>query len=572
MTTTVPNDARPAARTAAAEVDPITTEIIRSGLNAAADEMNATLIRSAYTPVIYEMKDCSVGLLDDRHQILGQSAGLPIFLGNLEVVTELTELQIGREGWHSGDVWILNDSYLAGTHLHDMTVYGPVFVDADLVGFATCRAHWLDVGSKDAGGSTDSTDIFQEGLRLGPTKVVDQGELLDDVVDVLTRNGRFPYPARGDLFAQIACVKTGQDRLARLVRRYGLETVRVAREQIFDQTERLERAAVQAIPDGVYSAEGCLDDDGVVPGVARWVRVTVEVAGDRMILDLSDTDDMADGPINCGAAQAVSAARVAYKLLVNPDKPVDGGAFRPLQVKVRPGSLLAAEEPAPCEWYFTPLGLLIDLVVKALSPVMPARCAGASYGDSMVIGIAGKDPRNGLPYLVYEPTAGGWGAWQGGDGQDALINNVNGSLKDVPIEVAETKYPVFLRRYAIRQDSGGSGAWRGGNGIEREYVLEADGIMSLWFERSRTPAWGLFGGSDAVPPEVVVNEGRPGEKTMLKVNAFRLKTGDTVVCRTGGGGGFGKPTERRRDLVEADLRDGRISVETARYVYGYVED
>jgi len=143
------------------------------------------------------MKDCSVGLLDDHHQILGQSAGLPIFLGNLEVVTELTELRFGREGWRPGDVWILNDSYMAGTHLHDMTVYGPVFVDDKLVGFATCRAHWLDVGSKDAGGSTDSVNIFQEGLRLGPTKVVDRGKLLDDVVDVLTRNGRFPYPARG---------------------------------------------------------------------------------------------------------------------------------------------------------------------------------------------------------------------------------------------------------------------------------------------------------------------------------------------------------------------------------------
>jgi N-methylhydantoinase B len=556
---------------AAVEVDPITTEIIRSGLNAAADEMNATLIRSAYTPVIYEMKDCSVGLLDDHHQILGQSAGLPIFLGNLEIVTELTELRFGREGWHEGDVWILNDSYLAGTHLHDMTVYGPVFVGPELVGFATCRAHWLDVGSKDAGGSTDSTNIFQEGLRLGPTKVVDAGELIDDVVDVLTRNGRFPYPARGDLFAQIACVKTGQERLARLMQRHGIETLRAARDQIFAQTERLERAAVAAIPDGRYTAEGSLDDDGVVRGQQHWVRVAVEIDGDSMVLDLGGTDDMTEGPINCGAAQAVSAGRVAYKLLVNPDRPVDGGAFRPLEVKVRPGSLLAAEEPAPCEWYFTPLGLLIDLVVKALSPVMPERAAGASYGDSMVIGIAGKDPRNGTPYLVYEPTVGGWGAWHGGDGQDALINNVNGSLKDVPIEVAETKYPVFLRRYATRRDSGGPGAWRGGNGVEREYVLEADGVMTLWFERSATPAWGLHGGIDATPPEVVVNEGRSDEQKMLKVNAFRLKRGDTVTCRTGGGGGYGDPRQRSRELVAADLRDGAISAEIAREVYGYVE-
>lgn len=569
MTTTTITDTADAVRTSVIEVDPITTEIIRSGLNAAADEMNATLIRSAYTPVIYEMKDCSVGLLDDHHQILGQSAGLPIFLGNLEVVTELTELEIGREGWHEGDVWILNDAYLAGTHLHDMTVYGPVFVGPELVGFATCRAHWLDVGAKDAGSPTDSTNIFQEGLRLGPTKVVAAGEVIPDVVDVLTRNGRFPYPARGDLFAQIACVRTGQERLARLVAKHGVETVRAARDQIFDQTERLERAAVAAIPDGHYTAEGSIDDDGVEIGKERYVRVTVDVVGDRMFLDLSGTDDMADGPVNCGAPQAVSAARVAYKLLVNPERPVDGGAFRPLEVTVRPGSLLAAEEPAPCEWYFTPLGLLIDLVAKALSPVMPDLVAGASYGDSMVIGIGGRDPRTGGPFLVYEPTVGGWGAWRGGDGQDALINNVNGSLKDVPIEVAETKYPVWVRRYAIRRDSGGAGEWRGGNGVEREYLLEADGTMMLWFERSKTPAWGLFGGHEATPPEVVVNEGRPDERRMLKVNGLRLHRGDTVTCRTGGGGGYGEPSRRSRAAIEEDLADGAISLQGARELYGY---
>ncbi len=553
-----------------AGVDPITTEIIRSGLNAAADEMNATLIRSAYTPVIYEMKDCSVGLLDDHHQILGQSAGLPIFLGNLEIVTELTELQIGREGWKPDDVWILNDSYMAGTHLHDMTVYGPVFVGDDLVGFATCRAHWLDVGSKDAGGSTDSTSIYQEGLRLGPTKIVDRGVLIEDVVDVLTRNGRFPYPARGDLFAQIACVKTGQQRLARLIERHGIDTVLLARDQIFAQTEQFERAEITAIPDGHYTAEGSLDDDGVIIGKERFVRVAVDIIGDRMILDLTGTDDMTEGPINCGAAQAISAGRVAYKLLVSPNRPVDGGAFRPLEVRVRPGSMLAAEEPAPCEWYFTPLGLLIDLVARALAPVLPDRVAGASYGDSMVIGVGGKDPRNGRPFLLYEPTVGGWGAWRGGDGQDALINNVNGSLKDVPIEVAETKYPVWVRRYAIRRDSGGGGKWRGGNGVERAYVLEADtAIMNLWFERSATPAWGLAGGASATPPEVVINEGRANQVTMLKVNGFRLVRGDTITCRTGGGGGYGDPRERATEMVAADIADGYVSVEVAATTYDY---
>ena len=196
------------------EIDPITTEIIRSAFTAAADEMNATLIRSAYTPVIYEMKDCSVALLDAEHQVLGQSARLPIFLGNLEICTTLTEQMYAREVWQPGDVWIMNDSYLTGTHLNDMTVFGPIFHDGELSGFAASRAHWLDVGAKDPGGPMDSTSIYQEGIRLGPTKVVEGGVQKPDVTDLLGRNSRFSYPAIGDLGAQIACARTGQDRLA----------------------------------------------------------------------------------------------------------------------------------------------------------------------------------------------------------------------------------------------------------------------------------------------------------------------------------------------------------------------
>lgn len=553
----------------AAATDPVTTEIIRCSLNAAADEMNVTLIRSAYTPVIYEMKDCSVALLDSRHRVLGQSAGLPIFLGNLEEVTWLTEQTYGVDCWRPGDIWILNDAYLAGTHLHDMTVYGPVFVADRLVGFAACRAHWLDVGAKNPGSPTDSTDIFQEGLRLGATKVVEGGAERPDVVDLLCRNGRFPYPARGDLYAQLACVRSGQARLAELVDRFGEDALAAARDEIFAQTERLERAAVAGIPDGTYEAEGAIDDDGV-GGKPVWVRVRVTVDGEDMEIDLSDTDDMAGGPVNCGAPQAVSAARVAYKLLINPDRPVDGGSFRPLRIKVRDGSLLAAVEPAPCEWYFTPLGLLIDLVVKALAEAVPERAAGASYGDSMVIGIGGTDPRTGEPFLLYEPTVGGWGAWEGRDGQDVLINNVNGSLKDVPIEVEETKHPIWLRRYAIRTDSGGPGRWRGGNGVERVYELETDGAwLTLWFERSVTPAWGLFGGHDATGPEVVINEGRADARRMLKVTGTPVGRGDTVTTRTGGGGGFGDPLQRDPEAVAADVADRFVSAEAAKIHYGH---
>jgi N-methylhydantoinase B len=278
---------------------------------------------------------------------------------------------------------------------------------------------------------------------------------------------------------------------------------------------------------------------------------------------------MKAGPVNCGQAQAISAARVAYKLLINPDNPPNGGAFRALTVHVRRGSMLAAEDPAPCQWYFTPLGLLIDLVVKALAEALPEQAAGASYGDSMVISLSGIDPRNGRPWLDLEPTVGGWGAWQGSDGESGLINNVNGSLKDLPIEVMETKFPLRLSHYGFRTDSGGAGRWRGGNGIVREYTVECDeATLYLWFERSRTPAWGLHGGEDATPPDVVINPGRADERHMLKASRVTLKRGDVVRTMTGGGGGYGVPGDRDEELVRADVRDGHVSAEAARDLYG----
>jgi N-methylhydantoinase B len=549
-------------------LDPITTEIVRNAFSAAADEMNATLIRSAYTPVIYEMKDCSVALLDAEHRVLGQSAGLPIFLGNLEICTRATEELYGRDAWQPGDVWIMNDSYMTGTHLNDMTVFGPIFVDGELAGFAASRAHWLDVGAKDPGGPMDSTEIYQEGIRLGPTKVVEGGVQRRDVTDLLGRNSRFGYPAVGDLGAQIACVRTGQRRLEAIVAKYGREVIEAARDEIFAQTERLERAAVRAIPDGVYRAEGCIDNDGRSDEPV-WVRLAVEIRGDEMTIDLTESDDARRGPVNCGEAQAISACRVAYKLLINPESPPNGGAFRPLTVKVRRGSLLGAEEPYPCQWYFTPLGLLIDLVVNALAEVLPEQAAAASYGDSMIIGLAGVDHRNGRPWFDLEPTVGGWGAWQGSDGEDGLINNVNGSLKDLPIEVLETKYPLRLTHYAFRADSGGAGRWRGGNGVVREYTIDCEQAeLFLWFERSVTPAWGLFGGHDATPPVVVVNPGREDERRLLKASRVPLRRGDVVRTMTGGGGGFGDPRERDPERVRRDVRDGQVTPATAWTVYG----
>jgi N-methylhydantoinase B len=296
----------------------------------------------------------------------------------------------------------------------------------------------------------------------------------------------------------------------------------------------------------------------------------VTVAGDAVTIDLDGSSPQALGPVNCGFAQTISACRVAFKLLVNPKRPVDGGTFKTLTIEAPEGSIFRATEPAACQWYFTPLGLLIDLFVKALTPVLPEAVAGAHYGDSMVIFLAGVDPRNGQPFLAVEPTPGGWGGYATGDGQDALINNVNGGFKDIPVEVYESKFAVMIHNYGIRPDTGGAGRFRGGNGIYREYTLETDGFLSLWFDRSVTPGWGLLGGGEGIGPDVTITTPDGKQQHLLKINRKPIPNGTVVKTHTGGGGGFGPAVERDPARVREDVIEGYVTVEGARKNYGVV--
>jgi N-methylhydantoinase B len=548
-------------------VDPVTTEIIRNAFISCAHDMNATLIRSSYTPIIYEGKDCSVAILDEHGDVLGQSLGLPLFLGNLEICVKLAADLYGWENFKPGDVFYMNDSYMTGTHLNDATIFGPIHWNGRLVGFSATRAHWLDVGGKDPGGPMDSTSIYQEGMRWGPTRIYDAGAPREDIIDVLRRNGRFGYSLVGDMNAQVAACRTGEARFRAILDRFGYETYLAARDEIYRQSEVLERERVASIPDGVYTAEGALDDDGVgSPPVP--VKMRVEIAGDAMTIDLDGSAPMQAGPVNCGFAQTVSACRVSFKLLINPERPVDGGTFKTLKVKAPEGSIFRAEEPAACQWYFSSLGLLIDMLVRALAPVLPDEAAAAHYGDSMVLFLSGLDRRRGdAPYLYVMPHPGGWGGFEGGDGQDGLINNVNGGFKDYPVEVFETKYPAMITGYGFRADTGGAGRFRGGCGIYRTHVLDGDANIYLWFERSVTPAWGLFGGCDGTVPDVVVNEGRDDERHMLKANAHRIAAGGVIELLTGGGGGYGPPFERDPERVRSDVLDGYVTLEGARRDY-----
>lgn len=555
------------------KLNPITTEIIRNAFLSAAEEMCSSLFRSSYTPIIYEMKDCAVALYNENLEVLGQSTGVPLFLGNLdETVRYAINYFGGKENFRDGDIFILNDSYISGTHLNDMTVFQPIFYHNELVGFAANRAHWLDVGSKEPLAPMDSTSIFQEGIRIGPLKIVDAGVMRKDVVDTICMNSRFPRNARGDLNGMIAGCKTGEKRLRALIDRFGTDTIRQATHEIFEQTAVLEREVLKQIPAGIYVEEGYLDNDGVVDEPIRVkMKLTVDEQG-NMEVDLTGSSPQAVGSTNTGVAQTISAIRVAYKMLILPEAPVTGGSFRGLTFKIPLKTVFSAEEPAAFSWYFSHLGLLIDLMVKAIAKVCPEMTAGAHYGDSMVCYITGIRRDSGELFAHDEPTVGGWGGHAFGDGQDCLINVQNGDFKNFPVEICEHMLPCIMETYAIRKDSEGAGKNRGGMGVVRTYrTLEEGCNVYMWFERSKLPAWGVLGGHSAKGPEVTVyDEKGQVVSRALKMNNVPLGKGWVVEMKTGGGGGYGNPLEREPERVLKDYVNKFITKERALEAYGVV--
>lgn len=548
-----------------AHADPITTEVVRNFVISCAKDMNAALWRSAFSAIIYEGRDSAVALLDETGNMLGQSTGVPLFVGAIDACVKLVLERYGDD-IHAGDIFILNDSYLQGTHLHDVTAIGPLFYKDELVGFGAARAHWQDIGAIDPGSTMGSTSIFHEGLRLGPTRIVSKSRRIPEWFDLLTRNTRLKDMTIGDLNAQITSIRTGEKRLSQILDRIGPNTYRAACVNIFEQARLLDREAIGKLQDGSYYREGYLDDDGVTTDPVK-VALRLTIDGERMIIDLEGSSGPVQGSINCGAVQAESLLRLAYKTMINPDRAITGGSFSTMEVRIPDRCIFNAREPAACEWYFTGLGLLADLMISCLGEAMPEKATAAHYGDSMVAAFFDMDSDRGQ-WISVEPTAGGWGGANGSDGESALINLVNGGFRNLPAEVYETKFPVRVEEFSLRKDSGGPGRWRGGMGVVRSYRLLEDCYGALWFERSRTPAWGINGGQDGQGPDndIIHPDGRV-EKP-LKMRARRFEKGTLFVTRTGGGGGNGNPKARPVAEVVDDVAAGAVSREAAFSHYG----
>jgi N-methylhydantoinase B len=548
-----------------AVADPITTEVIRNFVISCAEDMNAALWRSAFSAIIYEGRDSAVALLDESGNMLGQSTGVPLFVGAIDACVKLVLERYGDD-MAPGDIFILNDSYLQGTHLHDITAVGPLFHRGELAGFGAARAHWQDIGAIDPGSTMGSTSIFHEGLRLGPTRIVHRFKPIPEWYDLLVRNTRLKTMTIGDLNAQISAIRTGEKRLSRLLERVGLDVYRAACANIFEQARILDRMAIGALKDGAYRREGFLDNDGVSDEPVK-IALTLTIEGERMVIDLEGSSGPVTGSINCGAVQTVSLLRLAYKTMINPERAITGGSFSTMEVRIPENCLFNAKEPAACEWYFTGLGLLGDLMISCLSEAMPERATAAHYGDSMVAAFFNMDKKDDS-WISVEATAGGWGGTVGADGESALINLVNGGFRNLPAEVYETKFPVRVEEFSLRRDSGGAGRWRGGCGVVRTYLLLDDCYCALWFDRAKTPAWGLADGGDGLGPknEIIHPDGRVEHP--LKMRARSFKKGTRIVTRTGGGGGYGDPLARSLNEVLEDVRSGLVSRDKACELYG----
>ncbi len=556
--------------------DPITQEILRSSLNAAAEEMKLNLIRTSHSTLIYEVLDFAVGLFDAEGRTLAQASGLPIFLGNLGASITDGIKTYGLDGIEPGDLLITNDPYTTGTHLGDMSVCSPIFFEGKLVAFAAGRGHLIDLGGKAPGGGWffDTTDVHQEGIRFKSLKLFKAGEVNQDIISFFRTNTRFTDIVLGDLFALVAACRTGEKRFSEILSKLGVEETFSYVERLMDHNERIARAEIEKIPDGDYEASAYLDNDGIDLDKNVPIKIKVGVSGDEMTFDFSEMPPMVKGPINCGAPCAVSVARVASVSLTTPFLLVNEGNFRPIKTIIPPGTMVSAIEPAPVAAYAMPLVVLVDLTYKALSGAIPDRVPAGHYGAVSSIIAYGKDERTGKKFIHIEGIQGGWGGRSFEDGESVVTSLMNGDTRNVPVEVLEAKSPLVVESFGLRQDSAGPGKFRGGLGYERVHrVLDQEAEVNIFFERNQCPPWGLFGGKPGRTNEcfVATEEGAP-EEVLLKTVGLKLKPGARIRMKTGGGGGNGEPLERDPALVEQDVARGYISPEAALKDYGAVID
>jgi N-methylhydantoinase B len=554
-----------------APVDAVTVEVVRAALNAAAERMRITMIKTAYNHIISESLDFGCGIFDRDVQMIAQGIGLPVFQGHLGFPIQATITDRGLDAFREGDVFIHNDPYTGnGNHLNDVAMYAPVFWEGQLTGFVSVKAHWSDVGGPvPSSMQVGSRDFRQEGLRFRSVRLFDRGVLNDEVMRLIAGNIRTESGTLKDVQAMIAVCRAGLEYFQEILAKYGRDTVLDATSVYMEQSERRTRAELAKLPSGVYSAVGHFDNDGITLDRPVRVEMAITVGEGGMTVDFTGSSPQVVGPFNCGDAITISACRLLIKCLTTPLDPVDEGCFRPLTVIIPPRSVLAAEEPAPTARYYVPINLLIDLGQRALSPALPERIPAASYGDQMPTIAFGTHPETGKLFIQGDLNAGGTGGRPTFDGESGMIIFGGSTARNNPVEVVESRISSMrILRYGLRQDSGGAGRFRGGLGIERVYEFLSPAFITFSLERKVTPPWGLRGGEDGAVNAVEITSPDGSVRQVRKATQHPIAAGEKVRIMSGGGGGYGPPSERDRAAILRDVAEGYVSAEAARLHYG----
>ncbi len=553
-------------------VDLITAEIIRSAQIYAAEEMGIALRNSAYSPNIKERLDFSCAIFNSQKRLTAQAEHIPVHLGSLSWAVK-EGLGHFDGDLHNGDMILLNDPYLAGTHLPDITLIAPIFHKEEMIGYAANKAHHSDIGGKVPGSmASDSTELYQEGLVVPPVKLVKRGKIDKEISSLLMANVRTPEIQMGDLQAQVAANFLGSRRMKALAEEYGVEKLNEAIEQIIKDSEKLTHAAIAKMPTGKYEAEDYLESTGVSDQPAK-LKVAVTVCNDSLIFDYTGTSPQVEGPVNAVFGVTLSGVYYVVRCVIGPEIPMNEGCLTPIKVYAPPGCILNPIRPAPIAGGNVETSQRnADVLLKAFSGIVPEKASAASQGTMNNIAVGGLNSGTCKAWTYYETIAGGWGGRNGLDGVDAIHTHMTNSM-NTPIEVLETLYPIRFLKYEMRTDSGGAGKWRGGVGLERSWrLLSSSATLSVLAERTLIAPSGIFGGREGIKGKFVLRKSDGREIQLKSKCTIRLEQGDVFVARTPGGGGYGNPFERDPKAVLRDVVNGLVSRKSAKQDYGVVFD
>lgn len=554
------------------EVDPVTMEIVRYALQGVVDEMTVTLVRAAYSVNIKTRFDMSCAVFDRNCQLLAQSEKIcqPGFVGALVMFARKIRETYGENRLLPGDVLVVNDPFLWATHLPDIALFAPLFGDdgGPPYAYLMCIAHHSDMGGRAPGGYVgDTTEIYQEGLIIPPTRLVKEGTLDQEILDFIVANVRTKHDNIGDFTAQIAAIRTGQTRFDDLHRGYGRAALQAYTDGLLDQAERRFAIALAEIPDGEYFGEDWLDDDGIIDEPVR-LAVKLTVNKGKLIVDLSPSAKQVRGPFNCTPAQAYSKAFYGIKAMVDPDGPVNGGCYRLVQLVAPEGSVCNPRRPAAVAMGWETSNRVLEATLLALASAMPQRALAQCKRTIGVTGYGGMNPKTQEPYAFFEAIGGGYGARATKDGIDGIQPHTQNTA-DAEVEELEASFPVQVQSFELITDSEGAGRYRGGLGIRKEVKFQGHEVnWSCPADGRRFVPRGIHGGGEARGLAYVLDRGQPGERAIENKATIRVP-GDTAMCiQTPGGGGYGDPHERPVEDVLRDVRQGKVSAGRARAVYG----